>query len=203
MNIQWNHLNAGDTFDFGRYAPEGDFEASPITWRVLAREDHRMLVLSEYILDLQPFHDGDQPIRREDSQLRQWLNTTFLSAAFTEEEQALICQPEPNEDPLGQFLWEAFGMETGTNGIQYRVFLLNQSDVITYFPGNGLFYPGSQAQGTQQVQQLTDDDLCWWLRSTMQEWGAAMIVSPSSSIGMSVLGDDNCQGVRPAMWVTL
>ena len=162
-----------------------------------------MLVLSQKILDLQPFHREENPVRWEDSYLRQWLNTDFWNAAFTAEEQQMICQPEPNDDPLGEFLWQMFDMETATPAISDRVFLLSQADILANFPGEDAFYSGAEAEDTVHVQKMGGYDQCWWLRSSMKNWAAAMIVSPCASIGVSMVREDNRQGVRPAMWVRL
>lgn len=203
MQNQWNNKKVGDTFVFGSYAPAGNFEKLPITWRVLAVEDDRMLVLSEKILDLQPFHREETVVRWEDSHLRQWLNSVFWNAAFTDAEQALICQPEPSEDPMGELFWQLFDMETATSGISDRVFLLSQADIMSCFPGEDPFYAGAEAEETEHIQHLGSYDQCWWLRSSMKSWPAAMIVSPCASIGISMLREDNRQGIRPAMWVKL
>lgn len=203
MTYQWNQLKLGDTFVLGSYAPEGNFEKLPITWQVLQKEEDRMLVLSKKILDLQPFHREENPVRWEDCDLRQWLNTGFWNAAFTADEQRLICQPEANDDPLGEFLWQMFDMETATSGISDRVFLLSQADIMACFQGKDPFFPGAEAEETVHVQNLGGYDQCWWLRSSMKNWAAAMIVSPCASIGVSMVREDNRQGVRPAMWVKL
>ena len=204
MKNQWNELKAGDTFVFGSYAPEGNFEKLPITWQVLKKEENRMLVLSQKILDLQPFHREENPVRWEDCDLRQWLNSVFWNAAFTAEEQQLICQPEANDDPLGEMLWQMFDLETATSGISDRVFLLSQADIMNCFPCEDPFFPGAEAEDTEYVQNMGSSyDQCWWLRSSMKNWAAAMIVSPCASIGVSMIRENNRQGVRPAMWVNL
>lgn len=201
MNHQWNQMKVGDTFVLGSYAPVGDYEKLPITWQVLKKEENRMLVLSQKILDLQPFHREERSLRWEDCDLRQWLNTDFWNAAFTAEEQQLICQPEANDDPLGEFLWQMFDMETATSGISDRVFLLSQADIMSCFQGEESFFTGAEAEGTENVQQMDKWDQCWWLRSSMTNWAAAMIVSPCASIGVSMIRENNRQGVRPAIWV--
>lgn len=203
MINKWKYMKVGDTFEFGSYAPEGDHKKLPICWRVLAMEDDRMLVLAEKILDLQTFHREEKPVRWENSDLRQWLNTVFWNTAFAEAEQELICQPEPHEDPFGELFWQLFDMETATSDISDRVFLLSQADIMNYFPGEGSFFPGAEADESEHIQHLGGYDQCWWLRSSMKDWSAAMIVSPCASIGVSMLRENNRQGVRPAMWVKL
>lgn len=204
MINQWNNMKIGDTFVFGSYAPEGDFEKLPIIWKVLTKEENRMLVLSEKILDLQPFHREENPVRWENSDLRQWLNTQFWDSAFTEAEQAMICQPVYNGDPeIDEAFWQMFDMETATSSISDRVFLLSQADIMEHFPGEDPFFPGAEAEETEHIQHLGGYDQCWWLRSSMNNWSAAMVVSPCASIGISMLREDNRQGIRPAMWVKL
>lgn len=44
------------TITFGRYVQEEGEEPTPITWRVLAREDNRLLLISEYALDSKSYH---------------------------------------------------------------------------------------------------------------------------------------------------
>lgn len=203
MINRWEYMKIGDIFAFGSYAPEGDYKKLPISWRVLAKEDDRMLVLSEKILDLQPFHWEENPVRWENSDLRQWLNTVFWNTAFTEAEQKLICQPEPSEDPFDELFWQLLDLETATSDISDRVFLLSQADIMNHFPGEDPFFPGAEAEESEYIQQIGGYDQCWWLRSSMKSWAAAMIVSPCASIGVSMVRKDNRQGVRPAMWVKL
>ena len=203
MIYQWNQLKVGDTFVFGSYAPEGDYEKLPVTWQVLKKEEERMLVLSQKILDLQPFHREEHPVRWENCDLRQWLNMDFWNAAFTPEEQQMICQSEANDDPLGELLWQMLDMETATSDISDRVFLLSQADIMACFPGEDPFFRGAEAEDTEHVRSMGGYDQCWWLRSSMKNWAAAMIVSPCASIGVSMVREDNRQGVRPAMWVKL
>jgi len=203
MSLFTSEIQVGDRFAFGRYAPEGETEKSPISWTVLAIEPERMLVLSEKILDMQPYHSSQEIIRWEDCDLRRWLNDNFLNSAFSESEQAQIWIPEQLEDPMGDLLWRLFGMETVTAAIQDRIFLLNGTDLDTYYPHEGLFYTGISTVGTEAVERTAGSELCWWLRSSMREYPMAHIVSPCDSVGASRIDGSNHNGVRPAMWIRL
>lgn len=203
MSFTASEIQIGDRFAFGRYAPAGETEKLPIVWMVLAKEPERMLVLAEKILDMQPFHSENEAVRWEDSSLRSWLNDAFLNAAFTAKEQERIWVPAVLEDPMGELLWQMFGMETVTEAIQDQVFLLNGTDLDTWFPHEDLFYTGVSTVGTEPVEKAAGSDLCWWLRSSMREYPMAYIVSPCDSVGASMIAPDNRNGVRPGMWIKL
>lgn len=200
--VRWtNGVQKGDSLFLGRYPQTEDGTPEPIEWQVLAAEEERILVLSRYLLDARPFHHESTAIRWEDCSLRSWLNTQFINAAFTAQEQEAICAPEPQEDPAGDILWQLFGMETTTSTIGDRVFLLSVADIQLYYPGQSeLFCPGASSEYTPYAARL-ELAPCWWLRSSMAEWNMANIVSPVNSVGASLIAPDNCQGVRPAMWL--
>lgn len=204
MNTNFENIMVGETLMLGHYPQGSNGETLPIEWNVLAAEDNRVLVLAKYVLDAQPFHSENEVTRWENCALRQWLNDEFMHAAFSAEEQEVICAPEAAEDPMGDFLWQAFGLETATEAIGDRVFLLSMADVNRYFPEegeSGLFCPGASAECTPYAAKKTDETPCWWLRSSMPSYPMAHIVSPADSIGASMISADNAQGVRPAMWL--
>lgn len=201
MNRNTN-VRAGDSLFLGLYPQDGRGEDYPIEWKVLAVEEERVLVLSRFVLDMQPFHTENVVMRWENSSLRSWLNGEFMEAAFDEEELEAICNPGPAEDPIGDVLWQMFGLETATSGVGDRVFLLSTSDVQQYFPsadGNSLFCSGASAQCTEFSEG--DSEVCWWLRSSISSYPMAHIVSPVDSVGMSMIDGGNKQGVRPALWL--
>lgn len=198
------NVHVGDVLTLGRYPQGEDGSVCPIEWIVLATQEERALVLSRYVLDYQPYHSEAAVVRWENSALRRWLNGEFVDRAFTEEELEMICIPEEEDDPMGDFLWQMFRMETATSAIADRVFLLSTADIAQYFPSeNSLFCPGASCKGTAYAEALVESDLCWWLRSSMSEYPAAYIVSPVNSVGVSAADEDNCNGVRPAMWVRI
>jgi len=192
----------GNSLFLGSYPQGACGEVFPIEWKVLAVEDDRVLVISRYVLDMKPFHTENDTTRWEDCSLRIWLNGEFMSAAFDTEELNAICDPEPVEDPSGEFLWEAFGLETATSGIGDRVFLLSTDDISLYYhAADGLFCSGASAQGTEYVAVDREEKPCWWLRSSMSSYSMAHIISPADSIGVSLIDGGNENGVRPAMWL--
>lgn len=204
MNANFENIMVGENVILGSYPQGANGEVLPIVWEVLAVQDDRVLVVSRDILDAQPFHSEEAALRWEDCALRAWLNGEFMNAAFSGEELESVCDPEPVDDPMGGFLWSAFGLETATDSIGDRVFLLSMDDIDRYFPDedeDSLFCSGESAQFTQYAAAKGNTDLCWWLRSSMAGSPMAYIISPCNSIGMSRISANNAQGVRPAMWL--
>ena len=83
---------------FGSYPTDADGTVRPILWRVLKTENGEAYLLSEYILFGAPVHGDYEHYKGwESSDLYQYLNTAFLSDAFTPAEQeALLKRTEDN-----------------------------------------------------------------------------------------------------------
>ena len=91
----------GDVIEFGRYEQDGDKTngEEAIEWRVLAVEDGKALIISEYALDAKPYNTEFVAITWEGCTLRNWLNDDFYKAAFSEKEQEWITLTQViNED---------------------------------------------------------------------------------------------------------
>ena len=70
----------GDTIYFGNYEQGDDSDGrEPIAWRVLAKEDNRILVISNNVID-----------RISYPSFYTWLNHTFFKEAFSADEQKII-----------------------------------------------------------------------------------------------------------------
>ena len=206
--MKFHPLQPGSQVSFGRYPQGARGEVQPIAWQVLEVKENRALLLSRYVLDMQPFYSEAGCVRWIDSTVCQWLRESFLPTAFTQEEQTEIYHPAPNQDPNEDFLtWLLFG---GGERIDDPVFLLSTEEVKQYFPNeNGRFCSGATAQMTPWVLANHPDihernqNVCWWLRSSSNQSPFAFIVSPVDSIGFSMIDPNNRQGVRPAIWVKI
>ena len=110
--------NKGDIITFGHYEQDNDTSngKEPITWRVLDKNDEgHILIISEKVLDVQPYNATHIFTRWDNSTIRSWLNgyddsynavgyyddsyntvgqnytnDNFIDAAFTAEEKAKI-----------------------------------------------------------------------------------------------------------------
>ena len=128
-----------DTVDFEPYAGAlvtfGTYADVPIEWIVLDKDEEGVLFLvSKYVLDAQPYDVSQASVSWEKCSLRQWLNSSFYTLAFNEEEQTAI-QPSTvvndDYDLSGTFY------QSG-NTTSDKVFILNCKEVkdylIKYFP---------------------------------------------------------------------
>ncbi|MCH5265543.1 MAG: fibronectin type III domain-containing protein [Lachnospiraceae bacterium] len=140
----------------------------PIKWRVLSVQGDDALLVSEYNLDCQPYHEtavekiGD--VTWENCSLRGWLNSQFYQNAFSEAEQNAI-----KETTL---------VNEGVTGAKYntvdKVFLLSPAEVAKSAYGFG----GSSASETRVAYHTVftlqaGGAIChplgsagwWWLRT--------------------------------------
>ena len=77
---------------FGAYEQDGDLTngTEPIEWEILDSNENGTLLISRYILDVQPYDDEGDDVGWEECSLRKWLNGDFINSAFTKNEQDLI-----------------------------------------------------------------------------------------------------------------
>ena len=188
----------GDTVSFGSYIQEGD-APSPIVWQVLAAEEGRFLLLSRDGLECMRFHKALYPFWAN-SEMRRWLEDSFLPAAFTEDEQRLI-ELSANSTP-GYF--SNLGLYMGGPDTEDRVFLLSKEELAQYLPeeGDGLCKPTAFALAAGA--QTDDEGNCpWWTRSPGDHHGQICVVQADGGQNAyySVGWDNIC--IRPAVWVNI
>ncbi len=121
-----------DFYDWGSDGAYHYFRYEPIKWRVIEKEDGKALLLADVILDHHVYHNSGRPsgVYVSDawliSDIRMWLNHykntrgSFLTTAFTEEEQQLMCERFLGyEDCWVGTVWEGYD----------KVFLLETFDL--------------------------------------------------------------------------
>lgn len=173
-------IRVGNGVLLGRsIAKKGEAE-TPLSWRVLRREEDKMLLLCERSVATLPYHRELREVSWESSDLRRWLNTVFLPLCFTEEEQALLLPTEtvtPDNPNFGS---------SGGAAAEDRLFLLSAEEAAAA-PLNS----ATRALGCW-----------WWLRTPGFDNSFAASVTPDGDIvriGSFVDGDN--YAVRPAMWI--
>ena len=117
--------NGDVTIDNSKYhkTEAGYFKYEPIKWRVLQSENGEVFLLSDVILDRQPYNENYEDITWEESSLRTWLNGEFINRAFSDEEKEKINITEiVNQDNPD------YGTEGGNNTSD-KIFLLSLSEV--------------------------------------------------------------------------
>lgn len=169
---------AGDKISFGQYEQDGDEldGKEAITWKVLAVEDGKALLLSEKCLEYKQFNSSEaKKVSYETSDLCTWLKEDFTKTAFVNE-------------------WER-------SALTEAPFCPSFDLVKTELSSNSsrICYPTTSAADKKNTK-ATD----WWLGSTdsnriryCTETGKLTITSTGSEY------QTYYKGVRPAIWVAL
>ena len=119
----------GDIVTFGAYEQDGNTAngAEPVEWVVLDTDEYGVLLLSRYVLDVQPYNTERANVTWESCTLRDWLNNTFFDTVFIPEEKAAIRETEVinSGNPV-------YGTPGG-NDTQDRLFCLSIDEVRQYY----------------------------------------------------------------------
>lgn len=187
----------GDEIIFGKYEQDNDPEngAENITWRILDREDDRLFVVSKYVLDSASYDDfRSNPIWRSTG-MRQKLNGSFYTTAFSEEEQKLICDAYV----LSQDTW---GQKKDDDVSVEKVFLLGQGEARKYFVSDddriALATEYAAANGTRTDEH---NRAVWWTRTIVFENDQGAVYEDGNASGELGGHSGDRFGVRPAMWI--
>jgi len=183
----------GTMFRFGSFEQDNNYAdgAEPILWRVLDTDDYNGLVLavSEYGLYTMKYHRNNSQTAWVDCDVRDWLNSAFLSS-FTDAEMQQIAVS-----------W--------TNGSADYFFLLDSDQITRYLFPPYLCYATAYAleHGEKGAYVNKDTGASSWLVRTDTAtnriaWvgGGGVLYSPTGNKGVNYLNTaDNV--VRPAMWI--
>lgn len=194
-----------ETVLFGSYEQDGDAAngKEPIEWLVLARDGDKALLLSKYALDHQsfmPFYEPvTEPFTWESCSLRQWLNSTFLNAAFSAEEQRQL---------LTTTVITASGGRKGSENpftTEDRVFLLSDTEVYAYFSSEAATVADYTAYALSEDpwagNATAPAPAIWWLRTT-NGGNHPDSVYTRGGVGEGARSYEG-EYVRPAIWVDM
>ena len=203
---EWMNLcPVGETVFFGNYEQDNDISngKEDIEWIVLAKNSNRILVISKYALDCKQYDKSNATW--ETCSLRKWLNETFLSAAFSSEEQNSITESTVRADNN-----PSYSTSTGKNTTD-KIFLLSINEVNKYFSSDYSKRCATTdyaiAQGAYSNSSFTIDGRAtgwWWLRSPGNSESYAAIVNNDGSVSnYGIRVDNGVRAVRPALWINL
>ena len=190
----------GNTLTFGSYEQDNDLEngKEPIEWIVLDVQDGRSLLISRYALDYLDIRYGH--VNWYQSDMRTWLNDTFVHEAFREEELTRILTATVTADQDPEINTKQ-GYDTND-----RVFLLSSMEAERYFVSNQERQCEATqyafAQGAYRHPKL---GTCKWYLRTMgnEESCAADILDDGSINRRGVRSEFSDDAVRPALWINL
>ena len=192
-------VSCADTVFMGFYEQDNnkDNGPEPISWKVMDVQKDRMLLVSEYVLDCRQYHPkyNDRTFY-ENSAIRTWLNDTFYTSAFSEEERANILLTT-NQNPRKK----GYASKDGNDTEDY-VFLLSFDEVEQYFPTKQERVCDATAYAKAVGVRTKKGSACpWWLRTSGRRQHHAACVTLDG--GYYDYFDISCptNGIRPAMWV--
>lgn len=153
------------------------YKDAPIEWQILCDEGDCYTLLSKKVLEIRPFDDHIvETIFWHNSQLREWLNGTFLNSAFSQEEQ----------DQIETTTLSNITSEWGTGDNPYfpegnpeevitedKVYLLTKSDVQNSKFGFEEGADVSELRVAYKTQYLDDEESVssYWLRGDIWSYG--------------------------------
>ena len=179
-------------------------EFGGIDWRVLAVEDGRALLFSEYIVERRGFQErGLRYAGWEGSSLREYLNGEFYNGFTSEDRQRIAYTAVLNN--ANPWRTRAGDADATTD----RVFLLSVEEVVQHFGDSG------QLWGEPRSPRIIDDEYNavriatfqsenhrWWTRSSAPS-RFVIAVGGEGQIGMGGTHYYHALGVRPALWLYL
>ena len=193
-------VEIGSYITFGSYEQDNDLSngKEDIEWLVLAKEDDRILVISRYGLDAQPYNTEREDVTWETCTLRTWLNGSFLNEAFSADEQAMIPSITVSADKNPDWDTDPGSDTTG------QVFLLSIPEVNKYFSSDEARQCKPTVYAEAQGCYEQDGNCIWRLRSPGFSSDFATYVDDDGSVESGGSFVDRGYGaVRPALWITL
>lgn len=194
---------------------EGYFRYEPIKWRVLSINGTDAFVMADQVIDAAQYYspgEDDEEITWETSDLRMWLNDSFIKSAFTESEINII------KETVVKTADNRWSGETGGNDTYDRIYLPSIEEMLE--PSYGFSSDEREwdtrrisvtdyAKAEEQLDWVVSDSGTYWLRSAgpkkgypaaVGAWGDGVIQTELSEISNK---SSKKLGVRPVMHVDL
>ncbi len=205
-----NRINIGSNVLFGAYQ-----------WRILDIKDNIALIITENMIEQQPYNNYAGDVTWTDCSLRKYLNGEFYNN-FTEAEQSRII-PVVNKNNDNQW----YGSRGGEDTEDYIFLLSIEEAVCKYFGNSSKNLENRSAKQRYWFQKKDENNdkrkstfdgygWWWWLRSPGRDNRRAVYIHGDGNIGIQGNGTfrysskdiipstgDNSGGVRPALWLEL
>lgn len=172
----WAEVVPGDTVALGSYEQDGDIGngTEPVEWIVLTKENHTMLLLSLYGLAARPYHSEAISVDWAESDLCDWLQTTFVRTVFSKTESDLIRE----------------------------ISLLGEEEFRTYCLGKEYRFCEPTKQALREECYARSSHCYWWLRSHGDYEDAAACIDPNGDEHFhGTVVDTKWNAVRPIVWI--
>lgn len=194
------NAKVGEIVYFGTYEQDNNtFNGKEnIEWLVLAKENNRVLVISDKALDCQPYNTSLSDVTWENCTLRKWLNDDFVNVAFDAEERKMI--PSVIVSAYKNPIYDT----NSKNATNDRVFLLSIVEAEKYFTSDEARKCMPTEYAMANGDALGGEAInWWWLRSPGDYQFFAANVYSDGSVDEDGNGVNYDLAVRPAMWITI
>lgn len=189
----------GDVLTIGTYAGKS------LDWKVLDVSGTKAFLLSTKVVKDIKYHDQEGTVTWGECSLRKWLNGSFLTTAFSKDEQAAILTTTvDNGADQGKQDWS----NTGSGETKDKIFLLSYVEFVHYVEGTDFSIceaAYSTKPGEDKRVELLDNGTeaaFWWLRSPGVNGKQAAFINFEGKC-FSNYATNWYLSARPAMWVDL
>ena len=198
------NIRIGDYVYLGHYEQNGSTAdgAESIRWLVIDRNGSDLFLISDKALENLPFNKKSDGTAWAGSYLRQWLNGSFLSSAFTAEEAAAIRTTQVED--TAEHSYSEWNTARRFSGItEDKVFCLSFKEACDLLTIQWACCEPSAVVAKSKSKILTQkadgNVYCyWWLRTSSYKNNAMMIAGDGFS---SAYEHHHQICVRPVLWV--
>ena len=100
------------------------YQYEPLQWQVISSEGNSIFLITDKIIDCELYHNTEESVDWNDSDINSWLNSTFINDSFTNEEKENIIKSDYG------YVWLLSYDEL--NSLLYKKNSFESKDVITY-----------------------------------------------------------------------
>lgn len=178
-NLEYSNLKyetVGANIYYGSYMNDKKGKMAPIKWEILAKEEGKILVVSNSILDAVSYNREYKDVNWNDSYLKLWLNSTFLSTAFSEIEK---------------------------ENIDSSIFILNKEEIEKYLGESNKSIKATEYAIKEGVQVAENGNSPWWVREDSLKAKTNVILSTGKFDENESKFTNSFIGVRPALWIKI
>ena len=193
-------IKVGDEVKFG--ACEQDNNPSngkeEIEWEVLDKKDNQILIISKKVLDAQEYWDSFEDTDWGKSEVRKWLNESFMQNAFSQYHQSLIMDTSVTADKNPYYQTNTGAASTD------KIYLLSMEEVQKYFPDTESRICQPTVYAKVKGVFMKNLNTWWWLRTVGKDKKHMTAIYTDGEIrneGYRVYVKDG--GVRPVIWLDL
>ena len=197
------YADVGDIIYFGSYEQDNNVKngKEDIKWRVLEKDDSRLLLISEYGIDGQPFNKAGGAVSWESSSIRKYLNSSFFNAAFSDSQRSHILKTDVIAEKNGSY--DTYpGKDT-----RDKVFLLSINETKELMNEKQMQcvptpYCISKECNIKKKKFSSEYTACWLLRTPgIDSTKVAYVQYDGLVRGIGVNVTSSKAVIRPAMWI--